>query len=239
MRPVSHAAETQWRFPVWEEMRGRSAHGPTTRAGANTRAGVTAGQPWLSWPMRKVIHLRVVLRKLEQLFEGNRIMASAASFPIAESQVDLRQSQYQKNREEWGPILEKLNHALAESSGEGDSKSIARHLSRGQLLGMSEEISKQNGPNSLQARDRISLLLDQDSPFLELGTFAGYGLEDSNACANLIAGIGSVRYLHSAAIYYNMTDSLPADAYASYSRTYRRKAEGHGMNIQVPTYSMW
>ncbi|KAF9637473.1 Carboxyl transferase [Lasiodiplodia theobromae] len=103
-------------------------------------------------------------------------MASTASFPIAESQVDLRQPQYQKNREEWGPILEKLNQALAESSGEGDSKSVARHLSRGQLL----------------ARDRISLLLDQDSPFLELGTFAGYGLEDSNACANLIAGIGSV-----------------------------------------------
>lgn len=93
-------------------------------------------QPWLSWPMRKVIHLRRVLRKLEQPFEGNRIMASAASFPIAESQVDLRQPQYQKNREEWGPILEKLNQASAESSGEGDSKSIVRHLSRGQLLGM-------------------------------------------------------------------------------------------------------
>lgn len=42
------------------------------------------------------------------------------------------------------------------------------------------------------ARDRISLLLDEDSPFLELCTFAGYGLEDSSPCANLIAGIGNV-----------------------------------------------
>lgn len=44
------------------------------------------------------------------------------------------------------------------------------------------------------ARDRISLLLDPDSPFLELCAFAGYKNPDSNACGNLIAGIGAVRY---------------------------------------------
>lgn len=57
-----------------------------------------------------------------------------------------------------------------------------------------------NRPNSgrrdvlmfVLARDRISLVLDPDSPFLELGSFAGFGNSDSNACANLITGIGSV-----------------------------------------------
>ena len=113
--------------------------GRQTRAGATTRAGVTAASSGAAVAFMadaEGIHLRVILRKLEQLFEDNRIMASTASFPIAESQIDLRQPQYQKNREEWGPILEKLNQALAESSGEGDSKSVSRHLSRGQLLGM-------------------------------------------------------------------------------------------------------
>ena len=42
------------------------------------------------------------------------------------------------------------------------------------------------------ARDRIALLLDQDSPFLELGAFAGFENKDSTPCANLISGIGNV-----------------------------------------------
>lgn len=42
------------------------------------------------------------------------------------------------------------------------------------------------------ARDRVALLLDQDSPFLELGAFAGFGNKDSTSCANLISGIGNI-----------------------------------------------
>jgi acetyl-CoA carboxylase carboxyltransferase component len=48
---------------------------------------------------------------------------------------------------------------------------------------------------STTARDRISLLLDPDSPFLELCAFAGFGLKDSSPCGNLISGIGSVWYV--------------------------------------------
>jgi len=40
------------------------------------------------------------------------------------------------------------------------------------------------------ARDRVALLLDPDSPFLELGAFAGYRLGDSTPCASTIGGIG-------------------------------------------------
>jgi acetyl-CoA carboxylase carboxyltransferase component len=45
---------------------------------------------------------------------------------------------------------------------------------------------------TLPARDRISLLLDPDSPFLELCPFAGYGQKDVPPCGNLISGVGSV-----------------------------------------------
>jgi acetyl-CoA carboxylase carboxyltransferase component len=45
------------------------------------------------------------------------------------------------------------------------------------------------------ARDRVALLLDQDSPFLELGAFAGFRNEDSTPCANLISGIGTVWFV--------------------------------------------
>lgn len=47
----------------------------------------------------------------------------------------------------------------------------------------------------LAARDRIALLLDPDSPFLELGAFWGYGIRESSNCASIIAGIGIVWYV--------------------------------------------
>lgn len=49
----------------------------------------------------------------------------------------------------------------------------------------------QNADLKKIARDRISLLLDHDSPFLELAPFAGYDL-DSTPAASLIGGIGKV-----------------------------------------------
>lgn len=45
---------------------------------------------------------------------------------------------------------------------------------------------------SESARDRIALLLDPDSAFLELCPFAGHEQEGVPACGNLISGIGSV-----------------------------------------------
>ena len=42
------------------------------------------------------------------------------------------------------------------------------------------------------ARDRIKLLLDPDTPFLELCVFAGYQQSGSSPCASVVAGIGIV-----------------------------------------------
>lgn len=44
------------------------------------------------------------------------------------------------------------------------------------------------------ARDRVNLLLDSDSPFLELCALAGHDQETSSASASLVAGIGNVWY---------------------------------------------
>ena len=44
------------------------------------------------------------------------------------------------------------------------------------------------------ARDRIELLLDDDSPFLELCPLAGYGQEDMTVGGSQVAGIGLIWY---------------------------------------------
>ncbi|KAK6220705.1 hypothetical protein LQW54_001896 [Pestalotiopsis sp. IQ-011] len=101
---------------------------------------------------------------------------ASSSFPVLKSALDLRQSQYEDNRKSWAALLEKFDHALSQTSIEGSPEATARHMARGQLL----------------ARDRVSLVLDQDSPFLELGAFMGYNLKDSSPCASIIGGIGNV-----------------------------------------------
>ena len=58
-----------------------------------------------------------------------------------------------------------------------------------------EDSSRQVLKSSLIARDRISLILDDESPFLELMPFAGYGVKLSSPCASLVVGIGLVQYV--------------------------------------------
>jgi len=103
-------------------------------------------------------------------------MSISQAFPIVESFLRVNDQRGVTNRKSWKPILEELEHALLQASKEGDAKSCHRHQERGQLL----------------PRDRISLLLDQDSPFLELGALWGHDLPDSSPAASMIAGVGSV-----------------------------------------------
>ncbi|KAH6894701.1 carboxyl transferase [Thelonectria olida] len=100
----------------------------------------------------------------------------AAMYPIEKSSVNLREETYTENEKGWAPVLERFETALHNVCSEGSDASLSRHQSRGQLL----------------PRDRIGLLLDQDSPFLELCPFAGFGNSNSTPCGNLISGIGVV-----------------------------------------------
>jgi len=70
-------------------------------------------------------------------------------------------------------LIEELNQKLKETGMfQGEQKYIDRHHSKGKLL----------------ARERIELLLDDDSPFLELMSLAGNGVQT----VSLVAGIGLV-----------------------------------------------
>ncbi|KAK0389170.1 hypothetical protein NLU13_2745 [Sarocladium strictum] len=103
-------------------------------------------------------------------------MSAHLSFAAQASTANLKDPASQANQDSWGQILERLEENLQAVSAEGTEVSLKRHQERGQLL----------------ARDRVALLLDPDSPFLELGAFAGFGNENSTPCANIIAGIGNV-----------------------------------------------
>eukprot|EP01062_Namystynia_karyoxenos_P024375 TRINITY_DN19499_c0_g1_i1.p1 TRINITY_DN19499_c0_g1~~TRINITY_DN19499_c0_g1_i1.p1 ORF type:complete len:576 (+),score=233.92 TRINITY_DN19499_c0_g1_i1:87-1730(+) len=93
---------------------------------------------------------------------------------VFQSQVEVGSDAYEANRKQMTELVTRLQQTLASWTSEGKAKDIARHRKRGQLT----------------LRDRLSLLLDEDSPWLELLPLVGYGQKDCPATN--MGGIGLV-----------------------------------------------
>jgi geranyl-CoA carboxylase beta subunit len=98
---------------------------------------------------------------------------------VFESKIDTRSEQFQKNREEMLKCIAEFRAVEGKVRATEESKRDKFHK-RGQLL----------------PRERVNLMLDRGSPFLELSTLAGYKMHDdkdgSLAGGNTIIGIGYV-----------------------------------------------
>lgn len=94
-----------------------------------------------------------------------------------QSKVNINSQAYKDNLAEMEKLIVKLEKNLEKSLFQGKDKHIARARKRGKLL----------------ARERIELLLDQDSPFLELLPLAGLEIKGGfGAGGTNVAGIGIV-----------------------------------------------
>src|SRR5262249_38726942 len=91
------------------------------------------------------------------------------------SKLDPKSDHFQRNRDTVLKQLEDFDRLLAAARAGGGEKSVARHPQRGKLL----------------VRERIELLVDRDSPFLELSPIAAAGT-DYEVGASTVAGIGVV-----------------------------------------------
>ncbi|PZG08129.1 acetyl-CoA carboxylase carboxyltransferase subunit, partial [Micromonospora craterilacus] len=92
-----------------------------------------------------------------------------------ERPVDPASPAHRANREALLARLAELDAALDQARAGGGEKYVTRHHRRGKLL----------------PRERIELLLDADSPFLELSPVAAYGT-DFPVGASVVTGIGVV-----------------------------------------------
>jgi acetyl-CoA carboxylase carboxyltransferase component len=95
--------------------------------------------------------------------------------PVLESVFDPRSAAAEANREAMLAKLEELDGLLERTRAGGGERYVERHRRRGKLL----------------ARERIELLLDRDSPFLELQPFMAWHT-DFHVGASNVCGIGVV-----------------------------------------------
>ena len=93
------------------------------------------------------------------------------------STIDPRSAQFHENSAAMAALLEDLDAKLAAIAAGGGAEAAARHLARGKKL----------------PRERIRLLLDPGSPFLELSPLAGFGMYDGAVPAGgIVTGIGRI-----------------------------------------------
>ena len=97
--------------------------------------------------------------------------------PALTSKLNPRSEEFKASAELMRTLVDDLNARLAQIALGGGEAARARHTARGKLL----------------PRQRVEMLLDPDTPFLELAPLAALGLYDDAAPgAGLIAGIGRV-----------------------------------------------
>lgn len=98
--------------------------------------------------------------------------------PTIGSEPDRSDPGFQDNQSRMSNLVTELKDKISVVVQGGGEKAIERHTSRGKLV----------------ARDRIDLLLDPGSPFLELSQLAGYQLygKESVPAGGIITGVGRV-----------------------------------------------
>ena len=77
---------------------------------------------------------------------------------ILESRIDRTNPEFQENSKYFQQLLEQLNQRIQQVQQGGGTEAIARHRKRNKLL----------------ARERVQLLCDPNTPFLELSPLAAW-----------------------------------------------------------------
>lgn len=98
--------------------------------------------------------------------------------PIIKSNINVRSAEFQTNAQHMRAQVNDLSSLVEQIKLGGGIERQQRHQSKGKLL----------------ARDRIERLLDEGSPFLEIGQLAAHNVYEGEtvAAAGVVAGIGQV-----------------------------------------------
>ncbi len=102
--------------------------------------------------------------------------------PVLDTKLNARSADFQANAAAMRALVSDLKVQLAKSAAGGGDAARAKHVARGKL----------------PPRERVQMLLDPGTPFLEIAPLAAHGMYLNKAgvedapCAGMIAGIGRV-----------------------------------------------
>src|SRR5713226_5528374 len=116
---------------------------------------------------------------LKTLFFSNHTITTERNtlMGIIETRIDRSSHEFQENTRYFQQLIEQLNQRIQLVQQGGGEDAIAKHRKRNKLL----------------ARERIQLLCDPDTPFLELSPLAAWDMYHNDApSAGIATGIGLI-----------------------------------------------
>lgn len=96
---------------------------------------------------------------------------------VLETKINTQSAKFQEQQQAYQELMDEYGGNLRRALQGGSEKARAKHQERGKLL----------------ARDRINLLVDPNTPFLELSPLAAHGMyDDQFPSAGVVSGIGII-----------------------------------------------
>ncbi len=137
------------------------------------------------------------------------------------SKIDVKSAEFRKNKADFEHLLRHYKTILRENTAGGNKGAVSRHKERGKLL----------------ARERINLLLDPNTPFVELSSLAAYNLYDNGfPSAGIVTGIGVVHGRETVVIANDAT--VKGGTYMQYTIKKHLRAQEIAMENNLPCIYM-
>ncbi len=140
---------------------------------------------------------------------------------VLKSNIRTDSSEFKQNEKNFLALMVQYREAMAASMNGGDAAAIAKHKKR----------------DKLPARERINLLIDKNTPFLELSPMAAYGTyNDKFPSAGIVTGIGTIQG-HEAVIVANDA-TVKGGTYMQYTVKKHLRAQEIAMENRLPCVYM-
>ncbi|MBN2615288.1 MAG: acyl-CoA carboxylase subunit beta [Bacteroidales bacterium] len=137
------------------------------------------------------------------------------------TKIDIQSEEFQNNRKTFLKILNEYKEILRTHTTGGSESAVERHKKRGKLL----------------ARERIDLLVDPGTPFLELSPLAAYGqYKDEFPSAGIVTGIGVIQGKESVIIANDAT--VKGGTYMRFTIKKHLRAQQIAMENNLPCVYM-
>jgi acetyl-CoA carboxylase carboxyltransferase component len=137
------------------------------------------------------------------------------------TKIDTGSEEFKNNKKEFVKLLEEYKRRLAENTKGGSERAVAKHKERGKLL----------------ARERVNLLIDPNTPFLELSPMAVYDQYDNGfPSAGIVTGIGVVHGRETLIIANDAT--VKGGSYMRYTLKKHIRAQEIAMQNHLPCVYM-
>ena len=137
------------------------------------------------------------------------------------SKIDINSSAFKENKKEFEKLLEQYRERLKRVTRGGSERAVKLHKERGKLL----------------ARERINLLIDPNTPFLELSSLAAFDqYENGFPSAGIVTGIGVIHGRETVIIANDAT--VKGGTYMRYTIKKHLRAQEIAMHNHLPCVYM-